>query len=74
MDEVSAEPKLSRHAKLKQISGRYNGLKPQDVPPKLVDMSMEEIIKLEENLKNRYGFAKAEVKFLMRFKPSVLLN
>jgi hypothetical protein len=74
MEEASSEPKMSRHQKLKLISGRYNGLKPNDVPPKLVDMSMEEIIKLEENLRQRYGFAKAEVKFIMRFKPSVLLN
>jgi len=48
-------------------------LKTVDVPQKLIDMSMDEIVSLESQLKKDFGFIKEDIRFVMRHKPSFIL-
>ena len=67
-----SDPK-QRKLKIKQLADRYPGLKPIDVPQKLIDLSIEEIQRLEQSLKSEFGFLKEEIRFVMRHKPSFIL-
>ena len=59
--------------KIKQLADRDPGLRPIDVPQKLIDLSMDEITNLEAQLKQEFGFIKEEIRFVVRHKPSFLL-
>lgn len=48
-------------------------MKTVDVPQKLIDMSMDEIVSLESQLKKDFGFIKEDIRFVMRHKPSFIL-
>ena len=63
----------NRKLKTKQLTNRYPGLKTVDVPQKLIDMSMDEIVSLESQLKKDFGFIKEDIRFVMRHKPSFIL-
>ena len=67
-----SDPK-QRKLKVKKLADRYPGLKPIDVPQKLIDLSMEEIQSLEQSLNKEFGFVKEEIRFIMRHKPSFIL-
>jgi hypothetical protein len=66
------DPK-TRKLKIKQLADRYPGLRPIDVPQKLIDLSMDDITNLESQLKKEFGFIKEEIRFVVRHKPSFLL-
>jgi len=59
---------------LRQLSERYPNLKPNQVPARLIEMSFDEIESLEKQLLDKYGFASQELKFVMRHKPTFVLD
>lgn len=62
----------ARKMKTKMITDRYPGMKPKEVPDRLMELSIDEIKALEQETKTRFGFGTQELQFVMRFKPTFL--
>lgn len=72
--ESHQSPSRDRKQKLRLLSERYPNLKPNQVPARLIEMSFDEIESLEKQLLDKYGFASQELKFVMRHKPTFVLD
>lgn len=71
--ESAFDPKVKR-SRVNELQDRYPGLKTKDIPERLLALDMDQIQAMEDSMRKEFGFAREEIRFVMRHKPTFLFN
>lgn len=68
------DPVRYRGPRIAEIRQRYPGISKKIIPDSLISMSDAELDEREMKLEHDYGFVQSEIRFIMKHKPSLILD